>query len=84
MPLNVFFTLCILGIDFMVYALFQWTYGDKRRSIARKIAAIRNSSDPPPSRPFPVASKRPPLLDQFLAPPSRPAPSHTTRFRQST
>jgi hypothetical protein len=84
MPLNVFFTLCILGIDFMVYAFFQWTYGDKRRSIARKIAAIRNSSEPPLSRPFLVASKRPPFLDQCLAPPSRSATSHTTRFLQST
>ena len=84
MSLNVFVTLCILGIDFMVYALFQWTYGDKRRKIARKIAAIRNSSEPPLSRPFLVASKRPPFLDQFLAPPSHPETSHTTRFLQST
>jgi hypothetical protein len=84
MPLNVFFTLCILGIDFMVYVLFQWTYGDKRRKIARKITAIRNSPEPLPSRPFLVTSKRPPFLDQFFAPPSQPETSHTARFLQST
>jgi hypothetical protein len=26
-----FLALCILGCDFMVYALFQWMYGDKSR-----------------------------------------------------
>ena len=84
MSLNVFVTLCILGIDFMVYALFQWTYGDKRRKIARKIAAIRNSSQPLPSDPFLVASEKPPFRDQFLASPSQPETTHTTRFLQST
>ncbi len=35
MSLNVFFTLCILGIDFLIYVLFQWTYGEKHRSPRR-------------------------------------------------
>jgi hypothetical protein len=58
MSLNIFFTLCILGIDFMIYAFFQWTYGDKRRAVARKIAAIRNASPPPP-RPFVISPQQP-------------------------
>jgi hypothetical protein len=42
MSLNVFLAFCILGVDFMIYALFQWTYGDKRRALARQIAAHKN------------------------------------------
>ena len=43
MSLNVFMAICILGIDFLIYVFFQWTYGDKRRAMARKIAAHRNA-----------------------------------------
>jgi len=42
MSITVFLTCCILGIDFMMYVLFQWLYGDKRRAMARKLAAIRS------------------------------------------
>jgi len=48
MTLNIFITLCILGIDFLIYVLFQWTYGDKRSAMARKIAAHRNALKPQP------------------------------------
>jgi len=56
MGLTVFFALCILGIDFMIYALFQWTWGDKRRAIARQVAAHRKAFDTQPRRPFLVPS----------------------------
>ena len=52
MSLNAFITIGILGIDFMIYVLFQWTYGDKRRALARKIAQVRSASEPPATRPF--------------------------------
>ena len=54
MSLNVFLALCILGVDFMIYALFQWTYGDKRGAHGRHLAALKNQSP----RPFLVASER--------------------------
>jgi hypothetical protein len=38
MSLTMFLALCVLGLDFMIYALFQWTYGDKRRALARPIS----------------------------------------------
>ena len=57
MSLNIFLTLCILGIDFMIYAFFQWTYGDKRRVIAKKLAMLRKDSSQQASRPFVVASQ---------------------------
>jgi hypothetical protein len=44
MSLTVFLWLCILGLDFIIYAFFQWIYGDKRSAIARQIGARKNAS----------------------------------------
>jgi hypothetical protein len=62
MSLTVFLALCILGLDFMIYALFQWTYGDKRRALARQLAAHKNALKERSPRPVLVAHRRP-LLD---------------------
>ena len=43
MSFYVFIAVCVLGLDFLLYVLFQWMYGDKRREIARKLAACRES-----------------------------------------
>lgn len=43
MSLAIFLTLCILGIDFLAYVLFQWTFGDKRRALQCKIEAQRRT-----------------------------------------
>jgi hypothetical protein len=73
MSLTVFLALCILGVDFMIYVLFQWTYGEKRAEIARKIAAQRKALSEAAPRPFIVASRRtrdtgpPGSFDQRLA-----------------
>jgi hypothetical protein len=53
----VFLGLCIVGLDFMIYALFKWTYGDKRSEIARKVAAYKESAKQQGARPFLVRSK---------------------------
>jgi hypothetical protein len=39
MSLTVFLALSILGCDFLLYALFQWIYGEKHREHARRVAA---------------------------------------------
>jgi hypothetical protein len=57
MSLTVFLGLCILGIDFMIYALFQWTYGDRRSEMARKLAASKNSLKEQAPGPFLVRSE---------------------------
>lgn len=58
MSSTLFFALCILGCDLLLYFLFQWTYGEKRRGIkrrrARRGALITQSGD----RPFLVASPK--------------------------
>ena len=41
MSLTVFLAFCILGCDFLLYALFQWIYGEKHRNHARRSAARR-------------------------------------------
>jgi hypothetical protein len=57
MSLTVFLGLCILGLDFMIYVLFQWTYGDRRSAMARKLAAYKNSMKEQAPRPFVVRSE---------------------------
>ncbi len=39
MSLAVFLAFCILSCDFLLYALFQWIYGEKHRNHARRVAA---------------------------------------------
>jgi len=58
MALTVFLALCILGVDFLIYVLFQWTWGDKRRAIARQVAAHRKALEGQPRRPFLVPSRK--------------------------
>jgi hypothetical protein len=57
MSLNIFLMICILGIDFMIYVLFQWIFGDKRSAIARQVALSRKTLGEESSRPFVVASQ---------------------------
>ncbi len=64
MALTLFIALCILGVDFLIYVLFQWTWGDKRRAIARQVAAHRNALEGQPRRPFLVPSRETPSAGQ--------------------
>ena len=41
MSFYLFIAVCVLGVDFLLYVLFQWMYGDKRRAIERKLAECR-------------------------------------------
>jgi hypothetical protein len=61
MSLKVFLAFCILGIDFMIYAFFQWTYGDKRCTLARQITAHKKALKEKSQRPYLVPSQRAPL-----------------------
>jgi len=58
MSLGIFLTLCILGVDFLIYVLFQWTYGDKRAGTQRKLAAQREAMKQQAAKPFLVSSQR--------------------------
>lgn len=58
MSLNIFMMVCVIGVDFLIYVLFQWTYGDKRRALQKKLAEQRKAMEAERSRPFVVRSKR--------------------------
>jgi hypothetical protein len=58
MSATVFLAICILGCDFLLYALFQWTYGEKRRGLLRRSRTSRIAANPPDARPFLVASRK--------------------------
>jgi hypothetical protein len=56
MSLTIFLALCILGIDFLIYALFQWIYGEKRRAFARQVAARNRARKDQSDSPFLVVT----------------------------
>lgn len=59
MSFTVFIAICVLGIDFLIYVLFQWTFGDKRRAMQKKLLEHRNAMQQQPARPFLVSSRKP-------------------------
>ena len=58
MSATLFLAFCILGCDFLLYFLFQWTYGEKRRGLSRKSRTSRIAVNQADTRPFLVASRR--------------------------
>jgi hypothetical protein len=48
MSLTAFLAFCILGCDFLLYFLFQWIYGEKRRERSRRIASRGGKGSIPP------------------------------------
>jgi hypothetical protein len=45
MSLYVFLSVCVLGMDFLIFVLFQWMYADKRKAMARKLAECRKAEE---------------------------------------
>lgn len=79
MSITVFMTLCILGLDLLIYAFFHRLYGDKRSAVARQVAAFKGQS---PSRsaslherPFMGAKGRP--IEGSTEKQTAPANSHS-------
>ncbi len=62
MSATLFLAFCILGCDFLLYFLFQWTYGEKRRGLSRRSTAPRTVANQPDARPFLVASRKGPAV----------------------
>jgi hypothetical protein len=62
--LYLFITLSILGLDFLIFVLFQWTFGDKRRAMQKKLAAYRQAQQEVPARPYLVSSRKPGSVTQ--------------------
>src|SRR5579863_1787337 len=58
MSATLFLAFCILGCDFLLYFLFQWIYGEKRRGLSRRSAAPRTTANQPDARPFLAAYRK--------------------------
>jgi hypothetical protein len=58
MSLDVFVAVCVVGMDFLIFALFQWTYGERRQTTAKKLAAQRTAMKADKARPFVVVSRK--------------------------
>jgi len=71
MSATVFLAVCILGCDALLYFLFQWTYGEKRRGLARRSKSHLRSADFQKSQPIEFVSARR----------STPAPKRHTEAR---
>ncbi|HMD09921.1 MAG TPA: hypothetical protein VKH63_20475 [Candidatus Acidoferrum sp.] len=81
MSATVFLAFCILGCDFLLYVLYQFTYGEKRRGLSRRTTAPKHAAmNQPDARPFLVASRRnSSARDQrLLSVPQRTAREETT------
>ena len=57
MSLNEFLAFCILGVAFMMYALLQWTCGDKHSAHGRQLPARKDTLVNQSGRPFLVSRK---------------------------
>jgi hypothetical protein len=51
--------LCILGCDFLIYILYQWAFGERRRTLMRRTASRRRAEAlrDPHDRPTATAQK---------------------------
>jgi len=58
MSATVFLAVCILGCDFLLYFLYQWTYGEKRRGLSRRSARRKIGVNQPDARPFLIATRK--------------------------
>jgi hypothetical protein len=58
MSATIFLAFCVLGCDFLLYVLYQFTYGEKHRGLSRRSALPKSAMNQPDARPFLVASRR--------------------------
>jgi|SRR5580658_3801619 hypothetical protein len=58
MSATLFLAFCILGCDFLLFFLFQWTYGERRRGLSRKSRTPMSPMNQPDPRPFLAASRK--------------------------
>lgn len=59
MSATIFLAVCILGCDLLLYFLFQWTYGEKRRGLARRSRSNRAYGNSQRSQPLEYVPRQP-------------------------
>jgi hypothetical protein len=58
MSATVFLAICILGCDLLLYILYQWTYGERRRGLSRRGRARKTMVERQNVEPFLTASRK--------------------------
>jgi len=58
MSATIFLAICILGCDFLLYVLYQWNYGERRRGLSRRPRALRTTVEQQNVEPFLAASRK--------------------------
>jgi hypothetical protein len=58
MSATIFLAICILGCDCLLYFLYQWTYGEKRRGLLRGSHARKSAVTEQSGQPFMVFSRK--------------------------
>jgi hypothetical protein len=74
MSATIFLAICVLGCDVLLYFLFQWTYGEKRRGLARRANSRPHTTHPQKGQPIEFVPAR-----RTTAPSKYP---NSTRFQQ--
>src|ERR1700693_4597310 len=75
MSLTVFLAICVLGLDFMIFVLFKWLYGERNRNRSRRSPLRRHhahSQTPLLLRSGKSESERGPGRADWPATPGRP------------
>ena len=55
MSLTFFITLCVLGCDFLIYFLYEWALGERRRRLMRKAVSRQRAEALANRQPRPMA-----------------------------
>ena len=56
MSLTLFVTLCVLGCDLLIYFLYQWALGERRRTLMRKAVSRQRAEALANRQPRPTAA----------------------------
>lgn len=59
MSATIFLAICILGCDLLLYFLFQWTYGEKRRGLSRRSTSAHRNAHPQKSQLIEFVPRKP-------------------------
>ena len=58
MSLTLFVTLCVLGCDLLIYLLYQWALGERRRTLMRKAVSRQRAEALANRQPRPMVACR--------------------------
>src|SRR5215469_4859347 len=82
MSFTVFLTLCVVGCDLLIYFLYEWAFGERRRTRMRKAAARQRAealANPQP-RPKNTPQKSPAARSVHVMGAKQPTPAALPRI----